>query len=71
MPPHLHHHIQPHLYPRITTHQFCVCPYFTYNQMYAPYEVPHYPHIQSLGYLHTPYDLFQPKIPPLLQFSGM
>ena len=53
MPPHPHHHIPPHIYPRIPPHQVCLCPYFTSTTIYVPYVVIHYPHIPSLGYLHT------------------
>ena len=65
IPPHPNHHIPPPIYPSITPHQVCLCPYYTSNPMYAPYIVPQYPHILSLGYLHTkysrpPYYMFPP-----------
>ena len=43
----------PHIYPRITPHQVCVCTYFTSAPMYSPYAVTQYPHILYLGYLPT------------------
>ena len=53
MPQNPYHNIPPHIYPIIPPHQVCLCSYYTYTHMYAPYVVPHYPHIPSLGYLYT------------------
>ena len=53
IPQHPHHKIPPHLYPSITPHQVFMRPYFTYTPIFAPYLVPHYPHIPPLVYLHT------------------
>ena len=44
----------PHPYTSMTPHQTCLCPYFTYTPMYAPYLVPRHPNITSLVYLHRP-----------------
>ena len=53
MPPHPHRHVSPHIYPIIPPHQVCACPYCTSTHIYEPYVVPRFPHISSLGYLHT------------------
>ena len=53
MPQHTHHKIPPHLYSSIPPHQVCLCPYFNYTPMHAPYVTPQYTHMPSLGYLHT------------------
>ena len=68
MPPHPHHHMPPHIYPRIPPHQVCLCPYFTSTTMYARYVVTNYPHMPSLGYLHTsssrlPSSMLPPQTP--------
>ena len=53
MPPHLHHNMPPHLYPVFTPRQVCLCPYCNSTPMYIPYLFLHYPHMSSLGCLHT------------------
>ena len=53
MPQHPHHIIPPHIYPSIPIHHICLFPYCTSPTIYAPYLVPHYPHIPSSGYTHT------------------
>ena len=60
MPPTPHHNMPPHLYPSITPHQVCLCPYCNSTPKYAPYVVPNYPHIPTIGYLHT----YSIRLPP-------
>ena len=53
-PQHPHQNILPNTYPTMPPHPFFVYPYLTSTPMYAPYVVPHYPNIPSLGYIHKP-----------------
>ena len=57
MTPHPNHNMPPHLYPSVLPHRFFVYPYFNYTPAYAPYVVSHYPHIPTLGNLHTSYSI--------------
>ena len=51
MTPHPHPRISPQTYPSMPTHTILLCSYCTSTPIFAPYGVPHHPHIPSLVYL--------------------
>ena len=71
MPQYTHHNIPPNPYPRVSPYPIFLCPYFTSTTIYAPYVVPHYPQIPSLGYIHRPPSIITSFILPVSYSKSM
>ena len=64
MPQNPHENTTPHPYPSIPTHPIFLCQHFTSTPIHAPYVVPKYPHVTSVGYLHIPFSILSSSMFP-------